>query len=95
MGVSLELPLGNDLAQGMVTKRSRDNDGNVIGRAHDSPILNTREYIVEFETGEEAELSANAITQSMYTQCNLEGNQYVLFDSIVDYSIIIEGALQP
>ena len=28
---------------------------------------------------------ANAISESMYTQCDPEGIQYVLFDSIVDY----------
>ena len=58
---------------------------NVIRRAHDNPILDTRRYVVAFENGEEAELSANAIAQSMYAQCDPEGNQYVLFDSIVDY----------
>ena len=84
-GVSLEMPLRDGLAQGKVTKRARDNDGNVIGRAHDNPILDTRKYIVAFEDGEEAELSANAIAQSMYAQCDPEGNQYVLFNSIVDY----------
>ena len=85
MGVSPELPFGDGLVQGRVTNRARDNDGNVIGRAHGSPILDTRKYIVAFEDGEEAELSANAIAQSMYAQCDPEGNQYVLFDSIVDY----------
>ena len=39
----------------------------------------------EFEDGEEAELSANAIAQSMYAQCDPEGNQYLMFDSIVDF----------
>ena len=85
VGVSLELPLGDDVAQGNVTKRARGNDGNVIGRAHDNPILDTRKYIVAFEDGEEAELSANATAQSMYAQCDPEGNQYVSFGSIVDY----------
>ena len=85
VGVSLELPFGDGLAQGRVTKRARDNDGNVIGWAHDNPILDTRRYVVAFENGEEAELSANAIAQSMYAQCDPGGNQCVLFDSIVDY----------
>ena len=70
-----ELPFGDGLAQGIVTKRARDNDGNVIGRAHDNPILDTRRYVVAFDNGEEAELSANAIAQSMYAQCDPEGNQ--------------------
>ena len=64
-------------------KRERDNDDNIIGRANDNPILDTIGYVVEFEDGEQAELAANTIAQSMYAQCDPDGNQYVMFDSIV------------
>ena len=63
--------------QGKMTKRARDDDRNVIGRAHENPILDTRKYIVQFEGGEEAELSANAIAESMYAQCDPDRNHYV------------------
>ena len=85
VGVSIQLPRGPDMALGRVTKRARDNDGNVEGRAHDNPILDTRKYVVEFDDGEEAELAANVIAESMYAQCDPVGNQYVMFDAIVDY----------
>ena len=65
-------------------KRECDSDDNVIGHANENPILDTRGYIVEFEDGEQAELSANTIAQSMYAQCDPDGNQYVMFDSIID-----------
>ena len=91
MSLSLELPFGDGLAQGRVTKRARDNDGNVIGGAHENPIVDTRKYVVEVENGEEAELSANAIVQSMYAQCNPEGNQYVLLTLL----LTIGEALHP
>ena len=39
VGVSINLPRGEGMAQGRVTKRARDNDGNVVGRAHNNPIL--------------------------------------------------------
>ena len=32
-----------------------------------------------------AELDANVIVMSMYAQCDLDGNQYLLLDSCVDY----------
>ena len=70
---------------GTVTKRACDNDGNPIGRANDNPILDSRQYIVKFEDGMEAELAANVIAQAMYAQCDAEGNQYVMFDSITDF----------
>ena len=85
VGARLRLPCGDREAMGRVAKRARDNDGNPIGRANQNPILDTREYIVEFEDGTQAELAANVIAQSMYAQCDPEGNAYVLFDSIVDY----------
>jgi hypothetical protein len=87
VGARLLLPRGGDegMAQGKVTKRARDNTGNPVGRANDNPILDTREYIVEFDDGTEADLSANVIAQNMYAQCDPDGNCYVLFDSIVDW----------
>ena len=85
ISVHMELSRGDTEAQGRVVKRSRDNDGNPIGRANDNPILDTCEYVVEFEDGHEAELAANVIAQSMCTQCDPDGNKYVLFDSITDY----------
>ena len=32
------LPCGNDMAQGRVLKRARDNNGNPIGRSNENPI---------------------------------------------------------
>ena len=88
VGGSLELPFGDGLAQGKVTNRARDNDGNVIGRAHDNPILDTRRYVVAFKNGEEAELSANAIAQSMYAQCDPQSIHY-LPPRFVKYTSIV------
>ena len=79
------LPRGQSLAQGRVLKCAHDNDDNVIGRSNKNPILDTRGYVVEFEYGEQEELAANTIAQSMYAQCDPERNQYVMFDLIVDF----------
>ena len=79
------MPRVQSLAQGRVLNHARDSDDNVIGRANKSPILDTQGYIVEFEDGEQAELAANTIAQSMYSQCDPDGNQYVMFDLIVDF----------
>ena len=65
-------------------KRARDSDDNVIGRANENPILDTRGYIVEFEDGEQAELAANTIAQIIYAyetaqQMHWPWGQIVLF----------------
>ena len=79
------LPKGGTMTKGCVAKRIRDDSGNPVGRAHDNPILDTREYTVEFDDGDVSELTANLIAESMYAQCDPDGNQYVLLDSLTDY----------
>eukprot|EP00804_Cyclotella_cryptica_P015125 CCRYP_000688-RA/>CCRYP_000688-RA protein AED:0.22 eAED:0.24 QI:0/0/0/0.8/1/1/5/0/1053 len=39
----------------------------------------------EFADGEVTELTANAIAEAMFAQCDEDGNEYVLFDSFVDF----------
>jgi hypothetical protein len=60
-------------------------DGNLVGVANSNPIKDTRTYEVEFPDGEIAELTANAIAEAMYAQCDDDGNEYLLFDCIVDH----------
>ncbi len=38
-----------------------------------------------FDDGDVTELTANLIAKSMYAQCDPDGNQYVLLDSIIDH----------
>ena len=85
VNADLLLPRGDTLARGRVIGRKRDADGNTVGRAHDNPILDTRQYLVEFNDGEVTELTANVIAQSMYAMCDTDGEHVLLFDSIVDY----------
>ena len=66
-------------------KRARDNDENVISRANEKPILDTRGYVVEFEDGEQIELATKTISHSMYAQRDPDRNQYVMFGLIVDF----------
>ena len=70
---------------GKVKNRKRDSDGKPLGREHSNPILDTRKYEVEFPGGELAEYSANIIAKNMWSQCDTEGNQYLLMDEIIDH----------
>ena len=63
----------------------RDSNGNLFGHSDPDPIKDTRTYEVEFPGGEIAELTANAIAEAMYAQCDDDGNEYLLFDCIVDH----------
>jgi hypothetical protein len=78
LSATLMLPKGGVLVKGPVTSRKRDRDGNPVGRANDNPILDTRSYIIDFDDGDQTELTANMIAESLYLQCDPNGNQYVL-----------------
>ncbi len=79
------LPWEYAFARGRVIGWKQDADGNPIGRANASPILNTRCYEVQFPDGEVTELMANAITESMYAQCDQDGNNAMIFYQMVDF----------
>ena len=57
------LPLGESLSRGRVVERKRDAEGNLMGRANDNPIRDTRQYVVKFDSGEVTELTASIIAQ--------------------------------
>ena len=50
-----------------------------------NPILDTRLYQVELAGGKLTELMTNVILELMYTQCNVDRNEYLLLDALVDY----------
>jgi len=82
----LMLPRGNLLACGMVIWKKHNARGDPFGNADSNPILDSCMYCVEFDNGNVCELTGNVIAESMYTSCNADGNEYILFDSIlVDY----------
>ena len=85
LGASILLPRGSVNVRGKVKSRKRNSDGNLVGVANSNPIKDTRTYEVEFPDGEIAELTANAIAEAMYAQCDDDGNEYLLFDCIVDH----------
>ncbi len=85
LSAELMLPRGGVLVKGRVTACKRDWDGNPIGHANDNPILDTTSYIVDFDDGDQTELTANKIAESLYLQCDPDGNQYVLLEEIVDH----------
>jgi hypothetical protein len=85
IGVNLLFPKGGTMTRGWVTAQKKDADGNPKGRANSNPILDTREYTVTFDDGDVTNLTANLIAESMYAQCDPDGNQYVLLDSLQDH----------
>ena len=78
------LPIRNNLSGGKVIRRKRYVDGNAVGRTNDNPILDTKEYRIDFYDGEVIELAVNVIAKYIYAACDDSVNEYVMMDSIVD-----------
>jgi hypothetical protein len=79
------LPRGGTMVKGRISARKRDQDGNPVWLANSNPILDTRSYIINFDDDDQTKLTANLITELLFSQCDSDGNQYVLLDEIVDH----------
>ena len=73
------------MARGHVVVQSYSASVNTMGRAHMNPILDTMMYQVEFAEFKYTELTAKIIAKSMHAQCDIDRNEYLLFDALVDY----------
>ena len=85
LNAEVKLPNGDSEQTGTVKSRKRDINGQFVGTGNSNPILDTRVYNVEFPDGSEKEFSANLIAESMISQCDEDGNQCLLLDSIIDH----------
>ena len=85
LGARLLLPRDGERVPARVTKRMKGNDGRPIGTAHQQPLMDTRQYEVEFDDGSTEEYYANVIAENMFAQCDDEGRQCLLLSEITDF----------
>ena len=78
IGANILLHRGDEMIIGHEVAHSHDANGMVMGRANSNPILNTRKYQVEFAWCKVTELTTNIIPESIYTQYNANGNEYLI-----------------
>ena len=85
IGAVILLTRGDEMERDNVVARSQDANGNIVQRSHTNPALDMRMYQIKFTGGKVTELTTNVIDESMYAQCNADGNEYLLLDMLVDY----------
>ena len=95
IGAEVSLPHGDSQQTGKVICQARGQDGELTGATYNNPILDTCSYQVEFPDNQLGEYSANAIAQNMLSQCDPDGNQFLLMESIVDQKVPDEALLKP
>jgi hypothetical protein len=77
------LPHGGELVRAKVTGRKRASDGTPVGVARLN--LDSRAYEVSFPDGSTNCYAANMITESLYSQVDADGREFVLMKEIVDH----------
>jgi hypothetical protein len=70
---------------GTVICRKRNASGNLIGKSHSNPVLDTSVYEVMFDNGHVEAYNANLIAENVYARTNDEGHTIYLLDKIVDH----------
>ena len=76
---------GDTMARGWVVCQKHDASGNPIGRSNQNPILDMHLYEVEYPGGEMTELATNIIAESMYAQCDVNRNEYLLLEAFINH----------
>jgi hypothetical protein len=76
---------GGELVRAKVTGRKRAVDGTPVGVAHSNPILDTREYKVSFPNRSTNCYAANIIAESLHSQVDAGGREFILMKEIVDH----------
>jgi hypothetical protein len=76
---TLYLPRGGELVTARVAKRTRDGDEVPTGCRNSNPILDTRQYEVEFPDGSIDIYTANVIVENLTAMVDPEGQQYAMF----------------
>ena len=62
LNAEVVLPRGGIMSKGKVVKRCKNSDLKPIGLRNENPVLDTCEYVVEFEDGETSTCQANLIS---------------------------------
>eukprot|EP00957_Ditylum_brightwellii_P065317 4954142-Ditylum_brightwellii.AAC.1 len=80
-----QLTLVNDLASGRVRRMTQGPNNRTAGSYHDSPMLNSMIYEVEFSAGKVKDYARNVIAENMLTQIGYEGFTTTMMEVIIDY----------
>ena len=87
IGMNLGLPRGPDdeLQHAKVKKRVIDDDGVPVGISNKNPLLDMRQYEVEYVNGESEIMTANLIAENIISQTDDEGHVHKMLDEIEDH----------
>lgn len=68
----------------IIKGRKRNHNGDLIGKEHPNPVLDTRVYNLEFPDGRVEEYGMNTILENLMAQVDSDGYDLGIFQEIVD-----------
>jgi Reverse transcriptase (RNA-dependent DNA polymerase) len=71
--------------RGTVMRRAKDAHSVPVGKPHKNPLLDTREWEVEYPDGTVDVLTANAIAEALYSRVDAEGHEHMLLQEILEH----------
>ena len=88
--MKLSLPYGPDgeLKYAQVKKRVVDHECNTIGEAHNNPLMDMRQYEIEFSDGDLETMTANLIAENIIARVDDEGHEHLTIDEIEDHRVL-------
>ena len=81
----LFLPHGEEFLADKVNRLTLDENGKVMGKHSDNPILNTLMYEVELPDGKICPYTANVVADNIYAQVDSEGIRTNINDAIINH----------
>ena len=86
------MPRGTDgeIEHATVKRREVDVSGQPIGFANSNPMLDSREYKIEYLDGTIEIATANLIAENIISKVNEQGHRQILIDEIIDHKFIVK-----
>jgi hypothetical protein len=75
IGAKVYMPHGDRMEITKVLGHKHGPDGNYIGCAHANPILDSRQFTIEFLDGKQQDIAYNVLVEHLFSQVNKGGNQ--------------------
>ena len=85
MEIGLRRSAEGDLQRGRVKRQAVGEDGQPVGTAHINPMVDTRQYEVEFDDGTTETLSANLLAENILEQVDEYGHKHRMLEEIGGY----------
>jgi hypothetical protein len=86
IGAEITVQRGDATTRARVKKRARDSTtGDLLGKRHNNPYMSTAVYDIEFPDGEIESYGANLVAENLYSQCDDEGNMFLVMEEISDH----------